>query len=60
MDEDDLLEDDFFDSISDPLLAEIDLDAYMASATHARPRRHTTAAHLSKVWRIDLETARKT
>jgi hypothetical protein len=32
----------------------------MASAVHAKPRRNTTAEHLSKVWRIDLETARKT
>jgi hypothetical protein len=54
------LSDDFFDTISDPLLAEIDLDEYMASAAHAKPRRNTTAEHLSKVWRIDLETARKT
>jgi hypothetical protein len=54
------LSDDFFDTIDDPLLTEIDLDAFMASAAHAKPRRNTTAEHLSKIWRIYLETAKKT
>jgi hypothetical protein len=52
--------DDFFDTISDPLLVEIDLDEFMASAAHAKPPSHTAAEHLSKVWRIDLKMARKT
>ena len=36
------------------------LDVFMASATHADKPRGTSAETLSKVWRIDLETARKT
>ena len=39
---------------------EIDLDEVMASATHARIRKGIDAQHLSKVWRIDLETAQRT
>jgi hypothetical protein len=53
------LSNDFFDRRSDPLLAKIDLDEFMASAAHAKLRSHTTAEHLSKVWPIDLKTARK-
>jgi len=37
-----------------------DLDSYMAAAAHARPSRNVTAERLSKVWRIDLETAKRT
>ena len=39
---------------------EIDLDEAIAFAAHARPRRNITAEHLSKVWRIDLDTAKRT
>ena len=39
---------------------EVDLDEIMASAAHARPRRSVDPEHLSKIWRIDLETAKKT
>lgn len=39
---------------------EIDLDEIMASAAHAKPRRNIDAEHLSKIWRIDLDTAKKT
>ena len=52
--------DDFIRTMDGPLLAEVDFDEFMASAAHAKPRRNTTAEHLSKVWRIDLETAKKT
>ena len=41
-------------------IGEIDLDDIMASAAHARPRRTVDAEHLSKIWRIDLETAKRT
>ena len=36
---------------------EIDLDDIMISATHASKPKGTDAAHLSKIWRIDLEAA---
>jgi hypothetical protein len=39
---------------------EIDLDEIMASATHARATRDISPEHLSKVWRIDLESAKRT
>ena len=46
------------------LTGEADLDSYlhdfMASAAHASPRGGVTAEHLSKAWRVDLETAEKT
>eukprot|EP00957_Ditylum_brightwellii_P057407 4352700-Ditylum_brightwellii.AAC.1 len=32
----------------------------MASATHARQSRGIDAEHLSKVWRINIDTARQT
>lgn len=36
------------------------LDSLMVCATHARPRMDVDAKHLSKIWRIDPETAKKT
>ena len=45
------------DSIMD---GTIDSDQFMSSAAHARPRRTVTAEKLSKLWRIDLPTARRT
>ena len=44
--------DDFFE--------EHDLDEILASAAHARPRRSVDAEHLSRIWQIDLDTAKKT
>ena len=38
----------------------IDFDEVMVSATHARMKKNVDATHLSKVWRIDLETAKRT
>ena len=38
---------------------EIDLDEAIASAVHARLRRNITAEHLSKIWRIDLDIAKR-
>ena len=54
------LEDEFFDRLDVSIGAEIDLDQLMASAAHTTPRRSTTPEHLSKVWRIDIETAKRT
>jgi hypothetical protein len=39
---------------------EIDLDSIMVCATHARPRMDVDALHLSKIWKIDLDTAKRT
>ena len=39
---------------------EIDLDERMISATHATKSKGVDPAHLSKVWRIDLNTAERT
>jgi hypothetical protein len=36
------------------------LDAFMARATHAEKPKGVSAEDLSKVWKIDVETARKT
>jgi hypothetical protein len=46
----------FQDSVS----GKVYLDAYMVSAVHARPKMDVDAEHLSKIWRIDLETAQRT
>ena len=44
-----------------PISGEINLDEYFTvGAAHARARKSVDAEHLSKVWRIDLETAKKT
>jgi hypothetical protein len=37
----------------------LDLDAVMASSAHARQSRGVDAEHLSKVWRVDIDTARE-
>jgi hypothetical protein len=51
---------DYLASMEEPLGAEIDLDDYMISMAHTRITRSIKAEHLSKVWRIDMETAEKT
>ena len=38
----------------------IDMDDVMASATTAKSTNAIDAAHLSKVWQIDIETAKRT
>ena len=38
----------------------IDSDMFFASAAHARPRKVVDVNHLSKIWRIDVETAKRT
>ena len=52
---------DILDKLYDESLSgQVDLDEIMVSATHANPRKGVDAEHLSKIWRIDLETARRT
>jgi hypothetical protein len=55
--EDDLLFDDIYEG---SLRGEIDLDDIMVSAAHAGRSKSIDAKHLSKTWRIDLETAKRT
>ena len=53
--------DDFLDELyTDIHSGEIDLDEILCSSTHAAPSKGTQAAHLAKIWRIDLEAARRT
>jgi hypothetical protein len=44
----------------DDFFKEHDLDEILASAAHARPQRSVDAEHLSRIWQIDLDTAKKT
>jgi hypothetical protein len=49
------------EELDEPFQVDVDLDDFMdVSATHARVKRNVQAEHLSKIWRIDLETASKT
>jgi len=41
-------------------LDEDELDGFMASSTHARVKRNIGVDHLSKVWKIDPDTAQRT
>jgi len=41
-------------------IGEIDLDPYFVSTAHAERPKGVSAEQLSKVWRIDLETAKRT
>jgi hypothetical protein len=43
-----------------PLQGDIDLDAFMVSASHAKMKRNVQAEHLSRIWKIDMDTAPKT
>jgi hypothetical protein len=38
---------------------QIDLDEIMASAAHARKPKGVDAEHLSKIWKIDIESVRR-
>lgn len=50
-----------FESVYDGIVSgEIDFDTFTASAAHARKPRGVNAEHLSKVWKIDVESARRT
>jgi hypothetical protein len=55
--EDDLLFDKIYEG---SLRGEIDLDDIMLSAAHADRSKGINAEHLSKIWRIGLETAERT
>ena len=39
---------------------QVDLDEVMASATYAKPSKGVQAAHLAKIWKLDLPTAERT
>jgi hypothetical protein len=61
---------DILGETNEPLSGRLDLDAIMATevntievesgAAHAQRTRDTMPSHLSKIWRIDLETAERT
>ncbi len=42
------------------LNGKLDFDEMMSAATHASPSRGVAAAHLLKIWKIDLPTAEQT
>ena len=42
------------------LNGQLDFDEMMSAATYAKPSRGVAAAHLSKIWKIDLPTAERT
>jgi hypothetical protein len=50
---------DYLAGMEEPLQGEVELDEFMVSATHARMKRNVQVEHLSKIWRIDMETASK-
>jgi hypothetical protein len=49
--------DDLYDSFQQ---GDIDIDVIMASAAHAGKAKEVNAAHLFKIWRIDLHAAQRT
>jgi hypothetical protein len=51
---------DYLAGMDAPLQGDIDLDAFMISASHAKMKRTVQAEHLSKIWKIDMDTASKT
>jgi hypothetical protein len=54
-------DDKALDELSDEATqGEIDLDEVMLSTTHAGKTKGVDATHLSKMWRIDLKTAKRT
>ena len=64
IDEDELM-DQLYEKISNGEISLGDLDAedlrkYGVSSTYAKPKQGLNAAHLSKVWKIDLQTAQRT
>jgi hypothetical protein len=48
---------DYLAGMDTPLQGDIDLDAFMISASHAKLKRTVQAKHLSKIWKIDMNTA---
>lgn len=58
---DDESKDELFDDIYEQIqTGQIDIDAIMASATFTNNTKGVTAEHLSKIWRIDSDTAKRT
>jgi hypothetical protein len=51
---------DYLAGMNAPLHGEVGLDEFMVSASHARIKRNVQVEHLSKIWKIDMETASKT
>ena len=41
----------------DGFVGDLDFDETLASASHATPQKGISVEHLSKVWRIDLQSA---
>ena len=52
--------DHFFDDWEERIQATLEADEYMDSATHVSPRKNISANQLSKVWKIDRDSAQKT
>jgi hypothetical protein len=51
---------DYLAGMDVPLQGDINLNAFMISASHAKMKRTIQAEHLSKIWKIDMDTASKT
>jgi hypothetical protein len=51
---------DYLAGMDAPLQGDIDLDAFMISASHAIMEQTVLAEHLSKIWKIDMDRASKT
>ena len=48
------------DYSDEPTIGDLDLDSFCASDTHAEAPKGISADQLSKVWKIDLESAKRT
>ena len=48
------------ESSDKPTRGELDLDSFFASATHEKSPKGISADHLSKVWKIDLDSENRT
>ena len=59
-DVDETFEDELDDLFTKVQHGTIDIDAVMASAATATPQKDVDAEHLAKIWRIDLEAAKRT
>ena len=60
IDGDDVDLDELLTDSANLLDGQLDFDEVMQSATHARITRDVTPEHLSKIWKIDLDTAKRT
>ena len=48
------------ESSDNPTRGDLDLDSFFASATHAESPKGISADQLSKVWKIDLDSSKRT